>query len=99
MPFTLIAVCHCIVHFVHQFYPLSNTGLTGTTLYSALTPYDYITTQYSTIFDWRLITPSPLTKGSTYYYRIASEKQFTTINNINLSTTAYSTTIKLKLPE
>jgi hypothetical protein len=86
-------------NFVHQFYPLSNTGLTGTTLYSALTPYDYITTQYSTIFDWNTITPSPLVKGSTYYYRIASEKQFTTINYINLSTTAYSTTIKLKLPQ
>jgi hypothetical protein len=54
------------------------------------------TIQYSKIFDWT--TTFPLVFGSTYYYRIASEKKFTTINNINLSTTAYSTTIKIKLP-
>jgi hypothetical protein len=83
-------------NFIHQFYELSNTGLTGSTFYSALTPYNYNTIQYSNIFDWT--TTSPLVLGSTYYYRIASEKKFTTINNINLSTTAYSTTIKIKLP-
>ena len=82
--------------FIHQFYPLSDTGLTGNTLYTAETAYDYTLTNFSKTFDWS--NSSPLSLGTTYYYRIASTKYFTTINNINLSSVTYSDTIKIKLP-
>lgn len=81
--------------FVHQFYDLANTGLTGTTLYSAETAYAYNTTQFSNTFGWQSVS---LTPGTTYYYRISSEKYFTTINNINLSSVTYSETYRLKIP-
>ena len=81
--------------FIHQFYDIINTGLTGTTEYSMETPYLYNTYTFSQLFSWLDTT---LTPGSTYFYRISSEKYFTTINNINLSSTAYSQTIKIKIP-
>jgi hypothetical protein len=82
--------------FIHQFYPLSDTGLTGNTLYTAETPYDFTTGSFGQTFDWS--DSSPLVLGTTYYYRIASTKFFTTINNINLSSVTYSDTVKIKLP-
>ena len=82
--------------FIHQFYQLSNTGLTGSTYYSAETAYRFDVKTFSNIFDWQ--NSSPLALGTTYFYRIASQKQFTTINNINLSSITYSDTIKIKLP-
>ena len=81
--------------FIHQFYDLPNTGLTGTTTYSAETAYDYNTTQFSNTFAWQSVS---LTPGTTYYYRLASEKYFTTINNINLSSITYSDTYRMKIP-
>jgi hypothetical protein len=82
--------------FIHEFYNLSNTGLTGNTVYSAETAYKFDSTNYSYTFDWT--TTSPLAYGQTYYYRISSRKQFTTINYINLSSITYSDTVKIKLP-
>lgn len=81
--------------FIHQFYDLTNTGFTGSTLYSATTDYSYNSANYSKTFTW---TDTDLIDGTTYLYRIASEKNFTTINNINLSSTTYSTVYNLKLP-
>lgn len=87
---------HVNGNFTHQFYDLANTGLTGTTLYSAITPYEYNTYSFSQIFTWSEITA--LTLGLTYFYRIKSEKYFTTINNIGFTSTTYGDTIKVKLP-
>jgi hypothetical protein len=81
--------------FIHQFYNISDTGLTSSTVYSIESPYLYNTYTFSQGFNWLDTT---LTAGTTYFYRILSEKSFTTINNINLSSTAYSETIKIKLP-
>ena len=82
--------------FIHQFYPLSDTGLTGNTVYTAETAYEFTKTNFTQTFNWQ--NSSPLVLGTTYYYRIASTKYFTTINNINLSSVTYSDTIKIKLP-
>ncbi len=82
--------------FIHQFYQLSDTGLTGNTVYTAETAYDYLTNNFSQTFDWQ--NSSPLVLGTTYYYRIASTKYFTTINYIDLSSVTYSDTVKIKLP-
>ena len=81
--------------FIHQFYDIADTGLTSSTVYSLETPYLYNTYTFSQGFNWLDTT---LTAGTTYFYRISSEKYFTTINNINLSSTSYSETIKIKLP-
>jgi len=81
--------------FIHQFYDITDTGLTGTTLYTSSTPYDYLNVDYTNTFDWNQTTLTGLT---TYNYRIASSKTFKTINNINLSAVTYSDSIKIKLP-
>lgn len=81
--------------FIHQFYDITNTGFTGTTTYSSETPYSYNTNNYSNTFVWSDVT---LTAGTTYYYRVASEKYFTTINNINLSSITYSDSYRIKIP-
>jgi len=83
-------------NFTHQFYDLQNTGLTGTSLYSLNTPYQYNTSIFSQIFDWA--NSSPLIVGQIYNYRIKSEKYFKTINNIVLTSTTYSNAIRVKLP-
>jgi hypothetical protein len=82
--------------FIHQFYPLSDTGLTGNTVYTAETPYNFNTINFTQGFDWA--NSPPLTLNQTYYYRIASVKDFVTINNINLSSIAYSDIVRIKLP-
>ena len=81
--------------FTHQFYELANTGLTGNTNYSATTDYLYDTYEFIQFFDW---ASTSLTPGETYFYRIKSEKYFTTINYIGFTSTTYSDTIKLRLP-
>lgn len=82
--------------FTHQFYELTNTGLTGNTFYSSTTDYDYTITNFTKIFDWT--QTSPLAYGSTYFYRIVSTKSFTTINNVDLGSTTYSDTLRIKIP-
>jgi hypothetical protein len=82
--------------FIHQFYPLSDTGLTGNTTYTAETAYSFDTNSFTQSFDWS--NSSPLVLGTTYYYRLASRKNFKTINNINLSSITYSDTVRIKLP-
>ncbi len=82
-------------NFTHQFYDLPNTGLTGNSLYSINTSYLYNTYDFSQDLTWSL---TPLTPGGTYFYRIKSEKYFTTINNIGFTSTTYSDTIKVRLP-
>lgn len=84
-------------NFIHQFYHITNTGLTGTTIYSATTDYLYDRTAFSKTFNWEDLNP-PLIYGDTYFYRISSNKFFKTINNITLSTITYSDTIRLKIP-
>ncbi len=79
----------------NQFYDLPNTGLTGNSLYSINTSYLYNTYDFSQDLTWSL---TPLTPGGTYFYRIKSEKYFTTINNIGFTSTTYSDTIKVRLP-
>lgn len=82
-------------NFTHQFYDIGNSGLTGTSLYSLITPYTYNVYGYSQIFTW---SSTPLVSGLTYFYRIKSEKYFTTINNVTFTSTTYSDTIRIKLP-
>ena len=86
-----------IGNFTHEFYDIVNTGLTGTSIYSVDTAYDYINISYSQIFDWGTIYPT-LLYGNPYFYRIASKKYFTTINNINLSSVTYSQTYTINIP-
>jgi len=83
-------------NFIHEFYDLSNTGLTGTSLYSLNTTYQYNTYSFSQAFDWA--NSPPLIVGQIYNYRIKSEKYFKTINNIGFTSTTYSNAIKVKLP-
>jgi hypothetical protein len=81
--------------FIHEFYSLSDSGFTGTTLYTASTNYDYLTVDYDKIFNWNQTTLTPLT---TYNYRLASTKRFKTINNIDLSAVTYSDGVQIKIP-
>jgi len=89
-----------IGNFTHEFYNITNTGLTGTSIYSVDTPYDYINVSYSQIFNWVDLStpPNSLVLGLSYFYRIASKKYFKTINNINLSSVTYSQTYTIQLP-
>jgi hypothetical protein len=89
-----------IGNFTHEFYNITNTGLTGTSIYSVDTPYDYINISYSQIFNWETLStpPNSLVLGLSYFYRIASKKYFKTINNINLSSVTYSQTYTIQLP-
>lgn len=80
-------------NFTHEFY----TALTSTSVYSVDTPYSYTTTNFSQIFDWSAIYPN-LIYGGSYFYRIASKKYFTTINNIVLSSITYSQTYTIIIP-
>jgi hypothetical protein len=81
--------------FIHQFYDLVDTGFTGTTLYTALTNYDYLNVDFTQVFDWNQTTLTALT---TYNYRLASTKKFKTINNIDLNSVIYSDGVQIKLP-
>jgi hypothetical protein len=89
-----------IGNFTHEFYNITNTGLTGTSIYSVDTPYDYINVSYSQIFNWETLStpPNNLVLGLSYFYRIASKKYFKTINNINLSSVTYSQTYTINIP-
>jgi hypothetical protein len=89
-----------IGNFTHEFYEIINTGLTGTSIYSVDTPYNYIDVSYSQIFNWQTLStpPNSLVLGLSYFYRIASKKYFTTINNINLSSVTYSQTYTINIP-
>ncbi len=82
-------------NFIHEFFDISDTGLTGTTLYSKITDYTYFTTSFSEIFTW---SQTGLIDGASYLYRINSYKYFKTINNIDLSAITYSNTYTIKLP-
>lgn len=86
-----------IGNFTHEFYDITNTGLTGNSIYSIDTPYDYVGVVYSQVFNWESIYPD-LIYGSSYFYRIASKKYFTTINNINLSSVTYSQNYIIIIP-
>ena len=83
-------------NFIHQFYPISDTGLTGNTIYTAETIYENNLNEFRKIFNWS--TSTPLVLGGSYFYRIASNKNFKTINNIILSSVTYSDVFKIKLP-
>jgi hypothetical protein len=89
-------------NFTHEFYDITDTGLTGTSIYSVDTNYDYINVNFSQIFNWLNIStlppPNNLVLGLSYLYRIASKKYFTTINNINLSSVTYSQTYTINIP-
>lgn len=82
--------------FTHEFFQLSDTGFTGTSLYSLNTNYLYDTYNFSQTFDF--VNASPLVLNQTYNYRIKSEKYFKTINNIGFTSTTYSDGLKVKLP-
>jgi hypothetical protein len=86
--------------FTHQFYDITDTGFTGTSIYSVDTAYDYNSLNYNQSFNWIDLSTSPnnLVLGSSYLYRIASTKQFKTINNINLSSVTHSQTYTMNLP-
>ncbi len=84
-------------NFTHEFYDITNTGLTGTTIYSVDTAYNYTNINYLQVFNWSSIYPT-LIYGSSYFYRIASKKYFKTINNINLSSVTYSQTYVMNIP-
>jgi hypothetical protein len=83
-------------NFIHQFYPISDTGLTGNTIYTAETIYENNLNEFRKNFNWS--TSLPLVLGGSYFYRIASNKNFKTINNIILSSVTYSDVFKIKLP-
>jgi hypothetical protein len=84
-------------NFTHEFYEITNTGLTGNTFYSIDTSYNYVGVIYSQLFNWEDIYPD-LIYGTSYFYRIASKKYFKTINNISLSSVTYSQTYIMNIP-
>jgi hypothetical protein len=84
-------------NFTHEFYDITNTGFTGTTVYSINTPYLYDTSNYSQLFAWQDIYPT-LVYGASYIYRISSTKYFKTINNITISSVTYSDNYVINIP-
>lgn len=84
--------------FVHEFYDINDTGFTGNTIYTVDSNYIVNTNNFSQSFNWLDLTPSPLVLGFSYLYRIKSQKNFKTINNIDLSSVTYSNTYTFTLP-
>jgi len=82
-------------NFIHEFYDLTNTGLTGNTVFSGVTTYSSNKVIFAEIFDWSNTT---LIYGQTYFYRIKSEKYYRTINNISVSSETYSDIYQIKIP-
>ncbi len=80
-------------YFLHEFY--SNSGFTGSSIYTAVTDYLYTTNSYAQLFDW---STTPLVPGQSYFYRLISHKIFKTINNINIIKEKNSIIYILKIP-